>query len=91
MIVDYGRLDARDCTASELAAHMRGIEQGADGTITIHDNAYDYDIAGWLDSVVDDDICDKYDFEYYFPARLTKNGTEIARWMITRNEVEDDR
>jgi hypothetical protein len=86
----YGRLDAFDCTAIQLASHMRSIEHGANGNISIKDNAYDYDIDGWLDSVTDGDGADVYVFDYY--AGVIKcNGRFCAKWSIARaDEPEAD-
>ena len=90
MEIKYGRLDAFDCTAIQLASHMRNIQHGANVNITIKDNAYDYDIDGWLDSVTEGDCADLYVFDYY--AGVIKcNGRFCAKWSIARaDEPEAD-
>lgn len=78
----YGTCNVSELTVKELINELLNIEFALDGTMSIIDGAYTYDIDGYAESMQDDDRL----YDLFFDGDCIKrDGNVIAKFKIERD------
>ena len=76
---EYGTCNISEMTASELILELRTAEFATNRTIELKDNAFDYDVEGFAESIQDDDRLFDFDFD---GSRIVCNGQTFCTFRL---------
>lgn len=76
---EYGTCNISGMTASELILELRTVEFDTNRTIELKDNAFDYDVEGFAESIQDDDRLFEFDFD---GSRIVCNGQTFCTFRL---------
>ena len=79
---EHGTLNITGMTASELILELRTAEFATDQTFAIKDNAFDYDLDGFAESIQDDERLFDFDWD---GDRIICDGQVICTFRLMRD------